>query len=158
MLSSGPVPGLALTTSGGGEVGRAMGAIERGAGFGTGGRVERVGTAVRGDDAMEYEPRGRDGQGQSGCAGAAGAGAVPSWACCCGQPDGGSVVGAVILDARRGVRVRLDVPERLIVGDRTTLAVLVENDGDEPVVGAGRGVRRRWFCTLNRYGLQPRGT
>lgn len=46
-------------------------------------------------------------------------------------PDGTVATQAVVLDARRGVRVWLDVPQRVTVGDRTLVAVRVENGGRE---------------------------
>ena len=47
-------------------------------------------------------------------------------------PDGVIDTQALVLDCRRGVRVWLDTPSRTTVGDRTLLAVRVENGGREP--------------------------
>ena len=42
-------------------------------------------------------------------------------------PDGAVAVGAVVLDARRGVRVWIDAPGHVGLGDRTLVAALLEN-------------------------------
>ena len=48
-------------------------------------------------------------------------------------PAGVIGTGAVVLDARRGIRARLDLPEQLTLGDRTQAAILLENGRPEPV-------------------------
>jgi tetratricopeptide (TPR) repeat protein len=59
-------------------------------------------------------------------------------------PAGETASDATILDARRGVRLEVNAPPRLTLGDRSVLAVLVENAYTEPIeavvgweVGAG---------------------
>jgi hypothetical protein len=59
-------------------------------------------------------------------------------------PAGETASDATILDARRGVRLEVNAPLRLTLGDRSVLAVLVENAYTEPIeavvrceVGAG---------------------
>lgn len=48
-------------------------------------------------------------------------------------PAGTVATAQTLLDARRGVRLALDVPARLTLGDRSQVAVLVENGYAEPV-------------------------
>ncbi|MCK4342317.1 MAG: hypothetical protein KAY37_11410 [Phycisphaerae bacterium] len=48
-------------------------------------------------------------------------------------PPGAVATEALILDARRGVRLGLEMPQRLTLGDRTIVAALVENGYSEPV-------------------------
>lgn len=50
----------------------------------------------------------------------------------CG-PEGEVAADAVILDARRGIRVAVDSPGRLMLGDRSLFAVLVESGYAAPV-------------------------
>jgi tetratricopeptide (TPR) repeat protein len=49
------------------------------------------------------------------------------------RPGGETANGATILDARRGVRLEINAPARLTLGDRTLLAARVENAYAEPI-------------------------
>lgn len=57
-------------------------------------------------------------------------------------PDGAIATDTVILDARRGVRIALDVPPRLATGDRALAAVRLEN-------GSADEVEVQVRCTLD---------
>jgi hypothetical protein len=48
-------------------------------------------------------------------------------------PAGETASAATVLDARRGVRLEVDGPPRLTVGDRSVVTVLVENASPQPV-------------------------
>ena len=61
-------------------------------------------------------------------------------------PDGAVAHGAILLDARHGLRVQPEVPQQLTVGDRTRVSVLVESGERNPVeaelrLDAGAGLQ-----------------
>ncbi len=49
-------------------------------------------------------------------------------------PRGSAAVGTRLIDTRRGLAVRCQLPDQLSLGDRTVLAVRLENGGAEPMV------------------------
>ena len=73
-------------------------------------------------------------------------------------PDGAVARGAILLDARHGLRVRPDVPQHLTVGDRTRVSVLVESGERSPVdaelrLDAGAGLHVESLAVVAPSGL-----
>lgn len=48
------------------------------------------------------------------------------------RPDGGTATATALLDARHGVSIWADAPEKLTLGDRASVALLLENGGPAP--------------------------